>query len=221
VIKNNPTYKARRALVIGVTGTGKTTLIAKFIHTHPAELVLIYEWQGTEFRSLVGGTVARSRNELKDAIDHGDRIICYDAEQGEEDPRGEGFDWFCGMVFEVAGKLEGRLLFVVDESQDLIDPYNLPENFGDVLSRGRRREIDTVVAGRSANALQTESRDQVSEFYCFRLLDENSLKYPKAAGLDVDQVKDLRDGEFFYRNMTTGEQHKLDLFKKKSISRET
>jgi hypothetical protein len=116
------------------------------------------------------------------------------------------------MVFEVGGCIPGRKLFVVDECQDLIDPYNMPEPFGDILSRGGRRMIDTCLIGRSANALQTESRDQVSELYCFRLVDGNSLKYPASLKLDADQVQALPDTHFVFKDLRTGEQKKLALY---------
>jgi hypothetical protein len=119
------------------------------------------------------------------------------------------------MVFEVGGVTPGRKLLVVDECQDLIDPWTLPDQLGDVLSRGGRREIDTALVGRSANALQTEARDQVTELYCFRCLDSNSLKYPTGAGLDPERIKSLKDTEFIFKDMRTGETKELALWNKK------
>lgn len=209
---NNLDYKARSLLILGVKRTGKSTLAARAIHTHPAELILIYDWQGGEFAKRLGNRLCLSREDVEKALQDGSRIICYDAEAGEADPRGEGFAWFCTMVFEVGGTTPGRKLFVVDEVHELVDPYNIPEPLGDILSRGGRRMIDTVMIGRSANALQTEARDQVSELYVFRLIDANSIKYPKDIGLDADEIRGLKDTHFIYKDMRTGEVLKLDLW---------
>lgn len=220
-IKNNLDYKARRVLVLGVSRTGKSTLTARLIYTHPAEIVLVYDWQGGEYAKRLGAKLCFSREALAEAISQGHRIICYDAEAGEDDPQGAGFEWFCGMAFELAGHTAGRMLFVVDECQDLIDPWNMPESLGNVLSRGGRREMDTAIVGRSANALQTEARDQVSELYCFRVLDANSLKFPVAMGLDPERVKSLPDTEFVFKDMRTGQMKELALWAKKTKQDET
>lgn len=186
------------------------------VATHPATLVLVYDWQGGEFAKRLGGVLCPSRDSLVVAIELNRRIVCYDADAGEHDPTGEGFEWFCQMAFEVGGITPGRKLVVVDECQDLIDPWNMPEALGDLLSRGRRRQIDTCIVGRSANSLQTEARDQVSELYVFRCIDENSLKYPKSVGLDPERVKALKDTEFIHKDMRTGDQNELELFGKES-----
>jgi hypothetical protein len=217
---NNLDYKARRVLILGVSRTGKSTLMARLIYTHPAPLVLVYDWQGGEFAKRLGAVLATDREMLAKKIDEGHRIVCYDAEAGEHDPQGGGFEWWCEMVFELAGQTPGRKLVVIDECQDLIDPYNLPTQLGDILSRGGRRMIDTCIAGRSANALQTEARDQVTELYVFRCLDANSLKYPTSLGLDAETIQGLPDTHFIFKNMRTGQQNELALWAKKSISRE-
>ena len=209
---NDLNYKARRALVLGTTGTGKTTLVYRLAHSHPADCVFVYDWQGGEFATRLGARKLASRDEVLSAIDEGERIVAYDAESGEEDASGEGFEWFCDTAFETSGVMPGRKLFIVDECQDLIDPYNVPDGLQRILSRGRRRLMDTCLAGRSANALHTVGRDQVSELYCFRCIDENSLKYPKSIGLDPEEVKSLPDTHFFYRDLRTGDKKRLALW---------
>lgn len=184
------------------------------IYTHPAPLVLIYDWQGGEFAKRLGEKISSDREELAAHIDEGRRVICYDAETGETDPTGEGFEWFCGMAFELSGKTAGRKLIVVDETQDLIDPWEMPTSLGNILSRGRRRMMDTCLVGRAANALNTVARDQVSELYCFRLTDDNSMKYPASLGLDTDEIRNLKDTHFIYRNNRTGETKKLALWQR-------
>lgn len=211
-MKNNLQYQARRVLILGTSGTGKSTLIAKLIDSHPAQLVLVYDWQGGEICKRVSGLLVTSRAAFVEAVEAGHRIVCYDAETGEEDEKGAGFDWFCETCFTIAGEVSGRVLIVVDECQELIDPQNLPEPLGDILSRGRRREMDTCIAARSANALETEARDQVTELYVFRLVDERSLKYPKSVGLDADAILNLPDTSLVYRDMRTGEQKRLELW---------
>lgn len=210
---NNHEYKARRILVLGTSGTGKTTLATKLILTHPAPLVLIYDWQGAEIGKRVGASIAYTRPALAEILDRGDRLVSYypGLDKRPKAERIADFDWFCGMAFDLAGQTPGRLLLVVDEGHELIDPWNIPENLGAVLSQGRRREMDSCIVARSANSLQTEARDQMTELYCFRLVDKNSLQYPRELGLDPDKVKALADLHLIYLNGKTGEQKELVL----------
>jgi hypothetical protein len=216
---NNLDYPARRIVVMGTTRTGKTTLAARLAHSHPAPLVLIFDWQGGEFASRLGEKVASTREELAAQIDSGRRVICYYPYHIPEkniEEWAEEFDWFSAMVFELAGKTPGRKLFVIDEAQDVMDPWNVPDGLSAILTKGGRRMIDTCVLSRSGNAINTVGRDQVNEVYCFRLTDDNSLKYPKALGMDPEEVKTLKDTHFIYRNTRTGEEKKLALWDRKA-----
>lgn len=192
--------------------------MARLVHSHPAPLILIFDWQGAEFASRLGEKPAQSRAELEEMIRSGHRVVCYDAEAvvGDDDIEAmqEVFDWFCQMAFELAGHQPGRIVFVCDELQDLIDPWNIPPSLGNILSRGGRREMDTCLGSRSGNALHTEARDQVTELYCFRLVDKNSVKYPEELGLNGDEIRNLKDTHCIYRDMRTGEQKRLSLWGK-------
>lgn len=215
-ILNNLDYKANSYLVLGVKRTGKSTLASRLVHLHPAPLVLIYDWQGGEFAHRLGAPLAQNREDLAALIDAGHRIVCYDAESGEAEPEGDGFDWFCEMAFELSGTTAGRKLIVVDESQDLIDPYNIPDSLKKVLTRGGRREMDTCLIGSAANALHNVGRNQVSELFCFRCVDENARKFPVSLGLDDQRIKSLPDCRFIHLDMRTGQQNELGLWDKKS-----
>jgi hypothetical protein len=211
---NNLDYKSRNVLILGVKRTGKSTLASRLIETHPAPLVLVYDWQGGEFAKRLNEKGYNSREDVGTAIAQDQRIICYNAEKGEakSDIKTAGFDWFCDMSFEVAGRVPGRKLFVVDECHDLIDPYNIPEPLGDILGRGGRRMMDTCIIGASANCMHGESRNQVSELFVFRCVDDNALKYPKSIGLDDDAIRALPDCRFLCWDARTGEKKELELW---------
>lgn len=193
--------------------------MGRLIHTHPAPLILVYDWQGGEQARRLGAKLATSREGMGKLIDSGERICCYDAEAGEgkQGVQGDGFEWFCEMSFEIGGDIPGRKLVCADELQDLgVDAYNIPDSLNALLTRGRRREIDTAFAASAANGIHGDGRNQVSEFYCFRCVDENALKYPKSLKMDVDRIMKLEDCQFIFRDNRTGEIAELDLWRKKA-----
>lgn len=192
--------------------------MARIIHTHPAELVLIYDWQGGEFALRLGAVLCPSREDFARAIEAGNRIVCYDAEaaEGTRGAKTTGFDWFCSVVFELCRHTAGRKLVVIDEVQDLIDPWNIPEPLDDILGRGGRAMVDTCIAGQAANALQSAARNQVTELYIFRCIDGNALKYPVSVGLDAVEVQALPDTVCIHKDMRTGEKMRLELWGRKS-----
>lgn len=219
---NNLEYKATRALILGTTGTGKTTLASRYVFQHPAPLILIYDWQGGEFAKRLGAPLAESRTHLAHMLESkAFRVICYDAENAESDPESAGFDWFCGMVFEVCGWIPGRKLIVIDEGQELIDARNIPESFRVLLRRGRRRMIDTVFIADAANVIHNIGRNQVSDLYHFRGTDENAMDYAEGLGVTPDEIRGLDDLEFIHVNTRTGEKKKLALVHEKSSAKET
>lgn len=211
---NNLDYKARSALILGVKRTGKSTLASRLIDTHPAPLVLVYDWQGGEFARRLSEKSFNSREEVGQALQENVRVICYNAEKGEEkrEIKTGGFDWFCEMAFEVSGSVPGRKLFVVDEVQDLIDSHNIPEPLSDILARGGRRMMDTCLIGSAANALHGDARNQVTEVYVFRCVDDNALKYPCSIGLEEKDIRALPDCKFISWDARTGDKIELELW---------
>ena len=213
---NDLNYNARRALILGQSGMGKSTLATRLIYSHPAPLKLVYDWDGGEYAHRLGVKPAISRDEIAEKIEAGEELVCYRAELGEEDPTGAGFEWFCDMAFEVSGSTPGRKLFVVDEVHDLIDPWTMPEHLGRILRAGRRRMMDTCLVGEAANAINSVGRNQVSELYLFRNTDDKALEFPKSLKMDVEEIRNLPKTHFIYRDRETGEAKKLALWQNAS-----
>lgn len=180
---------------------------------HPAPYKFVYDWQGGEFHSKLGGDFCDGRDTLIDRIESGPGLISYGGPQCEEDPEGEEFEWWCNLVFEASGQIPARKVVAIDESQDLNSPHVIPPGLTRILTRGRRRRMDSILAASAANQIHNTGRNQVTEFYCFRCIDKNSLLYPASLGIDPDEVQKLEDGEFIFKDMrSNSDPRKLDLF---------
>lgn len=184
-------------------------------------MVLIYDWQEGEYAKRLGVSAAYSRDEVLQQIAAGKKIICYRADIAAKDHEKEEWEWFCTMAFEVSSITPGIKLIVVEELQDLIDGHKMPPSMKTLLSRGRRRRLDSILSASAPNGLHNNSRDQVSELYLFRSIDENALNYPTSMGIDAQEIRDLPDTHFLYRNLRTGRKVNLALWSKKRITQET
>jgi NADH/NAD ratio-sensing transcriptional regulator Rex len=212
---NNFEYKASSVLILGTKRCGKTTYSVRYIDKYPGEVVVVYDWQGGEIAHRVGGHLVDSRDALAEKLDDGEvKVICYNAEVAEKDPKGEGFEWFCHFCFEALGQFAGSKLVVVDELQDLITSHDVPEALLTLLTRGGRRQIDTLLVASQSNAIHNQCRNQITEIVVFRTLDENALKYPAALGMEIEEIKALPDCRFLHKSCRTGDQKKLDLWEK-------
>lgn len=120
------------------------------------------------------------------------------------------------MVFELCGQTAGEKVIVIDEGQDLMDPWTIPPELDDILCRGGRREMNTVIIASAPNAINGTGRNQITELYCFRLVDGNARKFPVSLGLDDEEIQKLPDTECLHLDMRTGEKGRLALWSKKS-----
>jgi hypothetical protein len=219
---NNFHYNARRILILGTTGQGKTTAALRLVRLLPADLIFVYDWQGGEFAERIGVAGTDSRAVVGQKIEEGQRIICYNpGDKLGEAAQLDDFDWWCDMVMEVSGRVPGRKLAVIDEADELMTNQKIPDALYRILKRGRRRQIDTILIASAANAMHNKGRNQVSELFCFKCVDENALTYPTSLGLDGATIAQLAPGRFSHLNLVTGQRMELALWDGKSKGKET
>ena len=199
---------------------GKTTLAARVVHLHPADLVLIYDWQEGEFARRLGAPLCTTREEVAHRIEQGHRVVCYDPqipfEDEIEERQQEDFAWWCKMVMEVAAHFPGIILAVIDENHDLMTAHKMPAAERWLLSKGRRRRIDTLLVAAAANAIHNSGRNQISELYCLGCVEKNALDFPASLGLDPDEIKALPPTHFIHWDRRSRKITKLDLWGEKS-----
>jgi hypothetical protein len=187
----------------------------RLIYLLPAKVVFLYDWQEGEISKRLGAEATADRSVLQSKIVSGERIIAYDpGDELTEEEQQVDFAWWCRMVREVSGLIEGRKLAIIDESQDLMTTNRIPIELYRLLARGRRREIDTVLIASAANAIHGKGRNQVSELFCFKCVDENALDYPASLGLDREKIQELPKGHFVHKSLETGKMMELALWEK-------
>lgn len=204
------TYKANSLLVMGCKRCGKTEYVTRYVRAHKAQKVFLFDAEQQEFSRRLKVPCATNEIELGVLLER-ERIICYDPDEEFGSDRLAGLDWFLTYVWSACRFINGIKLVGVDELQFYISTQSMPQSLEDILSRGGRYLIDTVLIGQQANMLHNTVRNSVTEIIAFRTIDDTAGKYFKSQGFDPNVVKNLKDCHFLAKNARDGSIAELEL----------
>jgi hypothetical protein len=199
---------------------GKTSWAIRYINGSVHDRVAIYDHQ-EEFALRMGAQIAYTFDEfIRLFQEH--RIVCFQFGKFYPGAKREVFAEFCDLVFEVAELLDKNgkeTLFVCDELQQFVTGTQIesaPGEFRQILETGRRRALDSLSLSRAPNRVNVAIREEFTEMILFKLNDEQSLKFARDVGADVDAVSRLEPHQYLYYNVITGREAGLKLeFKEK------
>ena len=196
-------HKSLKVMVAGVSGTGKTTFFEGLVRAEKARRKFFFDHQG-EFSDRFGLTPIFQADELLEATAKGG-TICYDPIKEMPGKSPEAFAFFCDYIFEESKMRGGRKILVCDELQMLCEPSVIPESLLKVLDTGRRLELDCFFITNALNGIHTRVRNQLTRVYAFRIIEDNSLKYLEKNGFDSEKIRNLKNGEYVWRDFNSGE----------------
>lgn len=196
-------HPAFRKAIFGISGTGKTTLFKSLLDKERARLKFIYDHQG-EFSRRFKMEPCFDLEGLSRATDKGG-IVCFDPVKLFKGAFDEGFMMFCQFVEEVSGYIKGRKMLITDELQKITDTSNKPTEFLTLCDVGRRLQVDVFFIAQAPNQLHNGIQNQLTEIWTFRQANENALKHLKGVGFDPEKIKNLKNGEWLWRDLNTME----------------
>lgn len=200
--------KASHVLVVGKSGTGKTSYAERYIIGSHHARVFIYDHQG-EFQERLNLFPVRTFEELEIRLP-AERILCFDYSYNYPGQLEYCFEIFCAQCFSIAKDymtpMNKESLFVCDEVQKTMTTAQLPQDFKNILQTGRRFNLDSLSMSQQPNELHNSLRNQVTEFVAYRLQDARALKWVDEAGIDIAVVSKLPDLSYLWKNMQTGEE---------------
>jgi hypothetical protein len=205
-------HPANRQLITGVSGTGKTTLFLSTITKEKARLKFVFDHQGEFARKLKIKPIF-ALEEMFEAVDKGEQWILFDPVDMANDLNAEGkrrgivetFALFAGCVFLICEVVKGRKLFICDELQKLTNTRNEPDELLAILDTGRRWQIDFYGISQAPNRIHNAIRNQITHITTFRQSDSNAVQYLADNGFSADEIRNLRKGEYLWRNLDSGE----------------
>jgi len=134
--------------------------------------------------------------------------VVYDPCHEYPNDRETAFKVFCEFVYDVAGWLPGRKILVVDEVHFFMEPGKRPDEFLKIMQDGRNFKLDVLACGQASNEINNRVRQQITDAFVFRHQDTNAVKFLASNGYDETELRNLKPGEFIWRNFNTGETRK-------------
>lgn len=194
--------KASCTLVIGSSGTGKTTFALRYLLNSKASAVFIFDPIG-EFSGRLGIPAARNGFEIQTSLLTG--WVCFDPSALFPGDDAEGFNFFCEYAYQVSERFPGRKIFVVDEVQSYMKPQSIPAELKELIEKGRKRELEILGMSQRPNEVNGALMNQATEIVSFALGSVNDGSALERQGFSAEELRGLPDRSFVARTRRGGE----------------
>ena len=185
-------HRARRILVTGKSGTGKTTEMVRLIRHIRPRWLFVFDPQ-REFSRKMGHDVCEDLVSMLDRVKA--RLpVFFDPHSMYPGESARACAFFCRWSFEVSKCLHGQKLLVVDEIQLYTDTLRggIPSGLAMVMDTGRREELDTLFASQRPNNVNDRIRSQLTEIITFAHTDDLPLRWLEKDGFNREEVSALK-----------------------------
>jgi hypothetical protein len=179
----------KKILVLGMTGTGKSTLIRELIKDK--KRLIVYDTLG-EYTE--GGAVVYDYATLCQALtklhDKTFRIIFQPLNPCRE------FSAVCDIIYSI-----GNICFAVEEIDTFLclNASGLDDNFLNIVQRGRHNDIELIGVTQRPFTIPAILRSQCKALYTFRQFEQRDIDWIKGMiGAEAEKVRDLKNFEYLH-----------------------
>ncbi len=193
---------AFRLAITGLSGTGKTTLLCRWLECTPATVRFIFDHVGTISRYL--GRPALTRRALIPAACSTGWVIFNPHVEFPGEPE-RACDWFAQAAYHASRKIPGRKLWVCDELQDFAR-HSVPMGIRLTFKSGRNYGLGCACIDQGPNALEWTLAPQFTEMISFTHKLPAVLRSLSERGFDPKKVAALPMRHYIDRNLLTGSE---------------
>lgn len=203
----NPDHPPCHCLLVGSSGTGKTSLWVQLAAERPARL-LVYDHK-LDYGRRTGAPWCETPEAIDDALARGPRYpVVFNPLPRFGHDLTAGFDWFTKLVWRIVthesapGKatFPGRKVFLCDELQMFGGERRLPQWVPALWEGGRSYELDTICIAQAANLIDRRIRNQVTHAAAFRTSDENAVRFLDKVGFPKGCSANLKRFHYLWRD---------------------
>lgn len=196
--------KKRSTLVVGSSGSGKTTFVLRYlIADKKLKVRWIFDAEG-ELAHRLSLPPVTNAEEIPFAMEDG--FVIFDPHPMFPGQMERAFEWFCATVFKFAESQPVRNAFFIDEAWKYLPPNKVTQPLRDCIQTGRRRGIEMIFASQQPNRLNEVITNECTELVCFRLQGENALARVESLGANPSVISNLPLGHYIARNCETGRE---------------
>lgn len=195
------TLPPRNTLVVGMTGSGKTTFAIAYLLNVSACCRFLFDDYG-RFARRLRITPARTLRECEEAL--ATRWVVYNPHRMFPGKTGAGFRWFCEWAYEVSKRGPGHKVLCVDEVWQHQNGRTVPEELLLVATTGREEGIELLTCTQYPHWTNASLTGSATELVAFRLAEPDALEECRRLGLDKSEVSALPLGSFVSIDRVTG-----------------
>jgi hypothetical protein len=195
------TLPPANTLIVGMTGSGKTTFALRYLLNAPVACRFIFDDLGraaTRLRISPAYTAAELENALAT------RWVVFNPHRMFPGDTKSAFRFFCQWSYDASRRGPGKKLLHVDEVWQWQDNNQLPRELALVAQTGREEHLELVCATQLPHKVNASITGQSTELVCFRLQEPLALARVGELGGDRGAVSALPMGSFVSYNRLSG-----------------
>jgi len=195
------TLPPRSTLIVGMTGSGKTTFgIRYFLNANPV-CRFIFDDTG-QMAARLRRTHASTANELEAALQT--RWVVFNPHRMFPGDTKSAFLFFCDWAFKTSCRGRGHKIFFADEIWQWQDRDSVPNEFAKISQMGRAENLELVTLTQRPQKVNDSITGSATELVCFKLTESVQLRKISQLGADSTAVSQLPLHHFISYNCVTG-----------------
>lgn len=208
----DPSLNPQNTLVVGMTGSGKTTLVIAFLLNSDAVCRFIFDDENRTAPRL-GLKPCCTVNELEDSLAGRWSVFncsrMFPFREGDKDlfaAKRRAFRWWTEWVLDVCGRGPGVKVICIPEIWRFCTPDSIPAGFATLMQMGRELGCHIICDTQRPELVNESVIGQTTELITFKLTAPDALRTVRRFLPSVPQIErpEWPMGQFWSVNVLSG-----------------